>query len=165
MRLSLNGLAGKRSDEDDSSLCSVNRSELGNLPDESPNLLDESPAPSFDCGQRDSGVDPVADAAARDSKSVPAPEADAAPALSSKLAPNELAPQVLEPPPRSSDPIEEGPKLVPVPIEPPEVPTPAVVVAYSPIVWASACGANSASIAISTGGTIDLMSLMAFELP
>jgi len=83
------------------------------------------------------------------------PEADAAPALSSKLAPNPLAPQVLEPPPMlpEPDPIDVGAKLVLGPIEPPPLATPTVV-AYSPIVCASARGANSASIAISTAGAI-----------
>ena len=90
------------------------------------------------------------------------PEADAAPALSLQLPPNPLAPQVVEPPPLSFDPIE-GEELAP--IEPPAVPTPADTGAYSPIVCASACGANRASTAISTAGTISLMSLMAFDLP
>jgi hypothetical protein len=153
--LLLNELAGKRSD-DDSSLRS------GNLSDEPPNLL-EVLALNADPGQRDSPVDPLTDEPARDSKSAPAASGDAAPALSLQLAPNPLAPQVPEPPPLSFDPNDGGAKLVP--IEPPPVPSPAVAGAYSPIVCASACGANSASTAISTAGTISLMSLMAFDLP
>jgi hypothetical protein len=143
----------------------LNRSVSGNLPEsapeESPNLLDVSSLPSCDAaGQRDSPVDPPVIEPARDSKSDD-PEEEAALALSSKLAPVELAPHVLEPPPRSTL-LTAPPMLVPIE-EPPPLPTPAVV-AYSPIVCASACGANSASTAISTPGTIN-MSLMAFDLP
>ena len=113
-------------------------------------------------------LDPLLDAPARASKLSPLPDPDAAPALSSKLAPNELAPHVCEPPPSSPDPAElteltADPMLVP--IEPPPLPTPATVVAYSPIVCASACGAKSAIVAISAVGAISLMSLMAFDLP
>jgi hypothetical protein len=51
------------------------------------------------------------------------------------------------------------------PIELAPLPTPAVVVAYSPIVCAPACGANSPIAATSVAGTISLMSLIAFNLP
>jgi len=160
VRLPLSALAGKRFD-DDSSLRS------GNLLDEAPNLFDVS-AVKADPGQRESPFHRFADEPARDSKSAFKPEADARRALSSKLAPNPLAPQVLEPPPMSFDVMSFDPNDVGamlVPIEPPEVPTPAVAAPYSPVVCASACGANSASTAISTAGTISLMSLMAFDLP
>ena len=53
--------------------------------------------------------------------------------------------------------------LVPIEVAPP-LATPTVV-AYSPIVCASACDANSASTAIIAAGTISLMSLMSFDLP
>lgn len=164
--LSLNELAGKRSEDDDRALVWLNRSVAENLPEsapeESPNLLDVSPLLSCDAaGQRDSPVDPLAIEPARASKS-DAPEDEAAPALSSKLAPVELAPHVLELPPRSTL-LTAPPMLVPIE-EPPPLPTPAVV-AYSPIVCASACGANNASTAISAPGIINLMSLMAFDLP
>ena len=52
-----------------------------------------------------------------------------------------------------------------LPIELVPLPTLAVVVAYSPIVCASACGANNASVAIIAVGAISLMSLIAFDLP
>jgi len=162
VRLLSNELAGKRSGEDDSAFCSVNRSWSENLSDEPPNLSDVS-ASSLDAGQHLPPVDPLAEEPARDSKSAPAPKGDAAPALSSKLAPNALAPQVVEPPPMSLEPIEEGEVLVP--IEPPAVPTPAVALTFSPIVCASACSANSASTAISAPGAISLTSLMALDLP
>ncbi len=93
-------------------------------------------------------------------------EADAAPALSSKLAPNELAPHVREPPPRSSELTVLLTELTMlVLIEPPPVAIPAVAVPYSPIVCALACGASNAIAAISVAGAISLMSLMAFDLP
>jgi hypothetical protein len=163
--LSLNELAGKRSEDEDRPLVWLNRSVEENLPEsapeESPNLLDVSPLPSCDAaGQRDSPVDPLAIEPARDSKSA-APEDEAAPALSSKLAPVELAPHV-DPPPRSTL-LTAAPMLVPIELLPD--PILAVVVAYSPIVCASACGANSANTAISAPGTINLISLMAFDLP
>jgi len=157
-----NELAGKRSDEDDSSLFPVNRSWSGNLLDEPPNLFDVWVS-RLDPGQHLAPVEPLADEPARASKSAPAPKGDAAPALSSKLAPNPLVPQVLEPPPMSLEAIEEGEVLVP--IEPLPVPTPADALAYSPIVCASACGANSATNAISAPGAISLTSLIAFDLP
>ncbi len=139
---------------------------MENLPAESPHLLDV-PAPnslldepSLDCGHREAPAAPFADEPARDSKSDPPPEPDAEPALWSKLAPTELAPQVLEPPP-----VEATEDEMAVPIELLPLPTPAVVVAYSPIVCASARGANSASIEISAAGAISFTRFMAFDLP
>jgi hypothetical protein len=168
LRLSLNELAGKRSDEpDDHALFSVNRSWLENRAVESVHLLEvpapspplDEPEPTLDCGHREDPLEPFADEPARDSKSDPL-EPDAEPALWSKLAPTELAPQVLEPPP-----VEATEDEMAVPIEPLPLLTPAVVVAYSPIVCASARAANSASIAISATGAISFPSFMAFDLP
>ncbi len=82
-------------------------------------------------------------------------EADAAPARSAQLPPVPLTPQVCELPPKLG-----GEKLVP--IDPPPVPTPAVVVAYSPIVCACACDARNDITAINTAaGSNNFFRLMA----
>jgi hypothetical protein len=168
IRLSLNWLAGKRSDDAaDKSVRSGNLPDVENLPEEpspeSPNLFADSPLPNCRAvGQRDSEPDPPVIDPARESKSAPAPDDDMAPARSSKLPPNELFPHVLEPPPTLSEPTVFE---MPVPAELAPDPTPAVVVAYSPIVCALACGANIAIAAIIAAGTIKLISLMAFDLP
>jgi hypothetical protein len=78
------------------------------------------------------------------------------------LAPNPLGAQVLDPPP---SPVEATEVETAVPIELLPVPTPAVVVAYSPMVCAPARVANKASIAIRAAGTTSLNSFMAFDLP
>ena len=110
------------------------------FPNENPCLL-ESPV----SGHRDSAEAPLDTDPARDSKSPP--ERDAAPARSAQLLPVPLTPQVCDPLP--FDPGIDGIEK-PVPIDPPPVPTPAVVVAYSPIVCAWACDARNAITEINT---------------
>src|ERR1700676_1770985 len=86
-------------------------------------------------GHRDCKSAPLDIEAARDVKSVPKPAPEAAPARSAQLVPIPLTPQVRELSPLLFDPVIDGNEK-PVPIDPVPVPTPAVVVAYSPIVCA-----------------------------
>ncbi len=96
-------------------------------------------------GHRDSAADSLLVEPARDAKSDPMPEPDAAPARSLQLLPSALTPQVRELPPPS---VPIGPLVVA-----------AVVVAYSPIVCAPACDARNAATRISAaaGSNIFLM--------
>jgi hypothetical protein len=92
-------------------------------------------------GHRDSWDVPLDIDAARDAKSAPSPEPEAAPARSAQLLPTPLTPQVRE----------LSPKFVgDVPIDPLPLPTAAVVLAYSPIVCAWACDARNAITEINT---------------
>jgi hypothetical protein len=119
-------------------------------PNELPCLL-ESPV----SGHRDPAAELLDIEAARDPKSAPSPDPEAAPARSAQLPPVPLTPQVCEFPPKLG-----GEKLVP--IDPPPVPTPAVVVAYSPIVCACACDARNDITAINTAaGNNNFFRLMA----
>jgi len=120
-------------------------------PNELPCLL-ESPV----SGHRDPVAELLDIEAARDAKSAPSPEPDAAPARSAQLLPVPLTPQVCELSPK----FVGTEKLVP--IDPPPVPTPAVVVAYSPIVCACACDARKDITAINTAaGNNNFFRLMA----
>jgi hypothetical protein len=151
--LSANELVGQRLSDEKS--CAGNLSEPENRSPPSSNRLDspnELPcdAESPVSGHRDSAAAPDDIEPARDAKSVPDPELEAAPARSAKLLPIPLTPQVRELSPVSFDPpgIDGNEKLVP--IDPVPVPTPAVVVAYSPIVCAWACVARNDITAIKT---------------
>jgi len=107
-------------------------------------------------GHRDSVAAPLDIDAARDEKSVPKLVPDAPPARSAQLLPVPLTPQVCELSPK----FVGDAKLVP--IDPLPVPTPAVVVAYSPIVCALACDARNEITAINTAaGSNNLLRLMA----
>jgi hypothetical protein len=86
-------------------------------------------------GHRDCRSAPLDIEAARDAKSVPMPAPEAAPARSAQLLPVPLTPQVCELSPLLFDPGIDGNEK-PLPIDPVPDPTPAVVVAYSPIVCA-----------------------------
>jgi hypothetical protein len=112
------------------------------FPNESPCALESPVSGHRDCAAAPLDIDP-----ARDAKSPP--ELDAAPARSLQLLPVPLTPQVCEPAPLPLDPGNDGSEK-PVPIDPVPVPTPAVVVAYSPIVCALACDARNAITAINT---------------
>ena len=106
-------------------------------------------------GHRDPAAELLDIDAARDAKSAPSPDPDAAPARSAQLPPVPLTPQVCELSPKLG-----SEKLVP--IDPLPVPTPAVVVAYSPIVCACACDARNDITAINTAaGSNNFFRLMA----
>jgi hypothetical protein len=136
--------AGEKSREGNLS-SPANRSSLASsllLSNESPCALEIPLSGHRDCAAAPLDIDP-----ARDAKSPPEP--DAAPARSLQLLPVPLTPQVCELSPLPFDPGNDGSEK-PVPIDPVPVPTPAVVVAYSPIVCALACDARNAITEINT---------------
>lgn len=128
---------------------------------------DEPEPESAPPGHRDSPLELPEIAPARDEKLAPAPDAEADPTRSAQLPPSALVPQVREPPPYSSE-LKAGSETA-VPIDPAPDATPTVVVAYSPIVCASARAAMSAIAAIKTTAAVfvfvsDLFSLTAPDL-
>jgi hypothetical protein len=159
--LSANELVGQRFDDEKSREGNLSESPNRSSPSSSLLVPNESAAALERpvSGHRDSAAAPLDIDPARDAKSPP--ERDAAPTRSLQLLPVPLTPQVCELSPRLLNPGIDGNEK-PVPIDPPPVPTPAVVVAYSPIVCAWACDARNAITEIKTAaGNNKFFSLIA----